>query len=361
MSIEESELLEKYKEIEIADDDSDEEPPQLRYSITSYGADYPVDSLVKRLKTDIIYVPEFQRKYVWSITQASKFIESLLLGLPVPGIFFSKDQTTNKFQIIDGQQRLKTLEYFYNKDFKGSLFKLKGVTSVFVGKTYDTLAPEDKQALDDAIIHATIIRQDEPKEDNSAIYYIFERLNTGGTLLRPQEIRACLYYGSLNTLLRDLSQNENWIELFSKPDYRLKSEETILRFFAFLYSLSLYEKPLKEFLNTFMRRNKNLNEEGIDTFRHIFEDTVNYVHESLGREAFRPKGQLVASVIDSIMVSAAEIVITGRKVSPQLFKQRYYNLIFSEPYVLSYTNATSDEAVVAIRFNLAKEALIDGR
>jgi len=102
---------EKEDEILVEDESTDEIVP-YKYSITSYGADYPVDSLVSRLERDVIFIPSFQRSYVWSLNQASRFIESLLLGLPVPGVFFSKETETGKLLIIDGQQRLRTLQYF---------------------------------------------------------------------------------------------------------------------------------------------------------------------------------------------------------------------------------------------------------
>ena len=90
----------------------------FRYSISSYGADYPVDGLVKRLKDGTIYVPPFQRSYVWSIRDASRFVESLLLGLPVPGVFLAKEEPTNKLLVIDGQQRLRSLQFFYDRLFE---------------------------------------------------------------------------------------------------------------------------------------------------------------------------------------------------------------------------------------------------
>lgn len=83
----------------------DEGISNAKYLINSYGADYTIDSLVQRINRGDIYVPSFQRSFVWSINQASKFIESLLLGLPVPGIFLSKD-VDRKLVVIDGQQRL---------------------------------------------------------------------------------------------------------------------------------------------------------------------------------------------------------------------------------------------------------------
>lgn len=345
----------------IDDYDEEEEPLTLRYKITSYGADYPVDSLVKRLSKDIIYLPEFQRHYVWSLNQASKFIESLLLGLPVPGIFLSKVPESNKMEIIDGQQRLKTLEYFYEGVFKGSVFKLTGITSQYIGETYKTLQPQDRQVLDDAIIHTTIIKQDEPENDDSSIYYIFERLNTGGTLLRPQEIRACVYHGEFNNLLGELEKDTNWKIIYGKPDNRLKSQETILRFFAYLYDMDKYKKPLKEFLNVYMRKNRDFQLQKKEEMIHIFTKTAEYIAEALKNTAFRPKGQLVASVIDSVMVSTAKILNSSDALTREEYQRRYNKLIVDTDFLDYATNATSDEAVVKKRFSKSDDILLFGK
>lgn len=210
------------------------------YSITSYGADYPVDALVKRLGKKDVFIPPFQRGYVWTLRQASRFIESLLLGLPVPGIFLAKEKESQKLLVIDGHQRLKTLEYFYLGDFKekGEGFLLKDVQEKFEGKSYKNLVESDRIKLDDSIIHATIVKQEEPSEDISSIYHIFERLNTGGSLLQPQEIRACIYHGEFNELLNQLNTNKNWRSIYGKISERLKDRELILRFFALCYRYS---------------------------------------------------------------------------------------------------------------------------
>lgn len=334
-----------------------EEPLNLRYKISSYGADYPVDSLIKRLSKEIIYLPEFQRHYVWSLTQASKFIESLLLGLPVPGIFLSKVAESNKMEIIDGQQRLKTLEYFYTGLFKGKEFKLMGVTKTFNGLTYKTLKPEDKQLLDDSIIHVTIIKQEEPKDDDSSIYYIFERLNTGGTLLRPQEIRACIYHGNFNRLLGELEKAENWKIIYRKPDDRLKSQETILRFFSFLLYRDNYEKPLKEFLNQYMGYNRHLQHQKKELLQNVFIKTAEFIKNALGNKAFRPRGQIVASVIDSVMCTVAKYFLDNKDIDVVEFREAYNKLLNNDNYIESVTNATSDENVVKTRFKLSEEFL----
>src|SRR6266700_5218790 len=106
--------------LEAADVDDEsllEQPADIKFTINSYGADYTVDTLVKRLKLEAFYVPPFQRKFVWSQRHASRFLESLLMGLPVPGIFLYKEPVTNRHLVVDGQQRLRTLQYFYGGTF----------------------------------------------------------------------------------------------------------------------------------------------------------------------------------------------------------------------------------------------------
>src|SRR5689334_5241894 len=106
-------------EPDLVQDDAESDPtiPHPRYDITSYGSDPDVEGLVRRLNRKEILIPQFQRGYVWRLPEASRFVESLLLGLPVPGVFFAIEPTTNKLLVIDGQQRLKSLQFFYEGVF----------------------------------------------------------------------------------------------------------------------------------------------------------------------------------------------------------------------------------------------------
>ena len=202
-----------------------------RFQITSYGADMTVFELSHRLGKDFIVPPAFQRKYVWGIKQASRFIESRLMGLPVPGIFLYKDQKIKKQLLVDGLQRLETVRRFKNKNFEGKLFKLSEVADPWNDRTWDELSPEDQDVVDQSVIHATIFQQDFPKAKDRSIYEVFERINTGGMRLSPQEIRACVSFGPFSKLLRDLNDNPHWRTIFGKVSNRLKDEELILRFF----------------------------------------------------------------------------------------------------------------------------------
>ena len=147
----------------------DDDLAGVRFAITSYGADYPVDALISRLRSDAIEIPEFQRGYVWTLPQASRFIESLLLGLPVPAIFLSRDPDTQKLLVIDGQQRLTSLLRFYDGLFEGREFRLKGVEPDFEGKSIRDLTAEDKRRLDDSLLHAIIVNQTEPSGDRTGL------------------------------------------------------------------------------------------------------------------------------------------------------------------------------------------------
>jgi len=335
-------------------EDIENEEIDYRYEITSYGADYPVDSIVKRINDDIIYVPPFQRKFVWNQNAASKFIESLILGLPVPGVFLSKEKVSGRMIIVDGQQRLVSLNSFYNGVFKGKEFTLTGLGSNLNGRTYKTLDTSDRIRLDDSIIHATIIRQDEPDDAESSVYLIFERLNTGGNPLRPQEIRACIYYGEFNETLNSIVQTPNWRAVFGRENERLKEQELILRFFSLYAFKESYTKPLKGFLNRFMSLNRNLEVIPKEQLEKIFEDAIKPFSEVLGKSAFRLGGPLNAAVFDSSMIGLSERIKTS-EITNEEFELKYKALLDNPEYIDNVKGATSDETLVNNRIRIAIE------
>ncbi len=315
--------------------DDAQEVIAFTYSIVSYGADYPIDSLVKRINNKDILVPTFaqedqltddvdafQRDYVWPRPKADRFIESLLLGLPVPGIFLVKEDS-GRLLVLDGHQRLYTLQCFYNGIIHTREYRLDGIQERFVGKTYKELDVEDRRRLDDSIIHATIVKQEEPSEDWSSIYSIFERLNTGGISLQPQEIRMALYHGPLSALLRELNTGKEWRELIGPISKRLKDVELIVRFFALLHYRSNYRSPMKDFLNRYMATNKSLAKQSAQELTEIFRKTTSTILAALGISAFRPERAVNAALVDALMVGVAtQLMMTGTVDSHKLVKAR---------------------------------------
>lgn len=341
-------------------DDSEEVAP-FKYSITSYGADYTVDGLVKRIKEGSIYVPPFQRGYVWNLHDASRFVESLLLGLPVPGIFLSKERETQKLLVIDGQQRLLTLLYFYDGVFASSVkvFALKGVQKKFNGATYKSLKEEDRRRLDDSILHATVVKQDEPSDDDSSIYHIFERLNTGGTLLTAQEIRACIYHGEFSEVLKKLNGTPSWRAVYGPVSKNMRDQELILRFLSLYFNSDQYEKPMKGFLNGYMGKNRHLALQSEEQMRQAFVGTIDVVHESIGSKAFKPKRALNAAVFDAVMVGVARRLSKGPIGNDGKLKEQYNNLMLNDAFITVSEKSTADEENVRARLRLATEAFVD--
>lgn len=349
-------LEEGFQEAGIEDprDGDDEIGGIIRYSISSYGADMPVDGIVDRLKREDIFIPPFQREFVWTHTQASRFIESLLIGLPVPGIFMFKEPDSRKLMVVDGQQRLRTLQCFHDGILRGREFSLLGVSEEFSGKTYRSLADEDRRDLDDSILHATIFQQDHPGDDRSSIYSIFERLNTGGIPLQPQEIRACVYRGKLNELLSRLAENQHWKRVYGPASVRKKDEEIILRFFALYYSLEEYERPMKKFLNDFMENHRDLDDDLSAQFRSRFEGTIATVAEVLESGALRPERNLNVSVADAVLVGLAHRLDHGPIQDPDALRTVHARLLETLRREELYTSGTTSKERVRKRIELAR-------
>lgn len=337
--------------------EDEEASTDIKYQVSSYGADYPVDGLVKRLQRGDIAVPKFQREFVWPLPQASRFIESLLLGLPVPAIFLSRESDTQKLMVIDGQQRLKSLRSFYEGLLHGKEFKLRGVTKEFEGLTYRTLEDEDRRRLDDSILHAIIIKQEDPRNDDSSVYMVYERLNTTSTDLSAQEIRACVFHGSFNEYLARANRNSDWREIFGKPSPRQKDCELLLRFFALYYKLDSYKRPMKLFLNEFMSENRQLKRHDETTLNGVLEPTMALVNQAVGRQAFRPQHALNASVTDAVLVGVARRLRRGPITDQDALKMALRRVLGNDHFVDLYTVDTTDPDKVRARIGKVTDAL----
>jgi hypothetical protein len=344
---------------ELESEDKDAQEETTTYKVISYGADYTIQVLYQKLAEGSIIIPEFQRNYVWKLPQASKLVESFLMGLPVPPIFLAKDRETQKLMVVDGNQRLKTIKGFKDKIFPKTeqAFRLTDVAPAYIGKTYDDLDGNVKRKFDDSVLRSIIVEQVEP-HDNQSIYHLFQRLNSGGTTLTNQEIRNCVFSGSFNNLLIRLNSYNNWRKLYKKekPDERMRDVELILRFFALFYNIEQYEKPMNEFLNIFMAKNRKITNNAKSTeMENLFKTTIDFIYEKLSIESLRPRGNLNVAVFDSITYTIA-------KYRQTLKSDISYNTIKSlfddTQYLKSVREGTTDPEVIKIRMNLAKKYLV---
>lgn len=282
--------------------ETEEHEFSTNYKLNSYGIDFDVNGLVRRLNSESIYLPDFQRNYVWNKNKASKFIESLLLGLPIPSICLYKEED-NKQIIIDGFQRLESIRLFYSGKFKdGSKFALVNVNDDFKTKTITDLDEDLKLKLDDTLIHATIVKADEPQEKNfNAVYLIFERLNTGGMNLTPQEIRSCTCHGPFQKVIQNAADNDNFKKQFCISPKRKKDQEIVLRMFALSENYQNYFGNMKEFLNEYMDSKKNVDSEHFNTQIQTYTRTMEIL-SNLDPMIFRPSSVLNIAILDAIFV-----------------------------------------------------------
>ncbi len=339
------------------DEDEDYSNTSELYSISSFGIDYPVETLVSRIKSKQFYVPDFQREFIWSKNQASRFIESLLLGLPVPGLFLYKESGTGKHLIIDGQQRLMSLYFFFEGKFNNKKFSLSGITSNWKGKSFEDLDSEDQARLANTGIQATIFKQDSPKDEMSIVYEVFERLNTGGVKLAPQQIRSCIFHGYFNDFLHNLNdKNQIWREICGPKSKYLKDVEIILRFFAFLERRDQYSAPMKQFLNDYMEERRDITVDQLKDLANIFTLTMNFVYSSLGKRAFKPSKAFNVAVFDSVATSIAKKLQEGKQPCEGKIKESYHKLLEDQEFKDGYSNSTASQENVDKRFRKARQA-----
>jgi hypothetical protein len=344
---------------EIDSEEIDKEQTENKsFEIISYGADYTLSVLYEKLKNDEIKIPEFQRNYVWKPKQASKLVESFLLGLPVPGIFLANDKESGNLLVVDGQQRLRTIKAFRDGKYPTTEdpFYLIEVQDKWKGKLYKDLEPFDRKKFDDSILRATIIKQIDPN-DNTSIYHVFERLNTGGTILQNQEVRNCIYYGKFNEFLHKLNQDLKWRTMYNmlSPQKRRKDEELILRFFALFFDFENYFKPMNSFLSDFMSRKRNPSDKELESMKELFLETIYFIEKKIGISAFRPRRNLNIAAFDSIMYTVAKY---KENLKVDIDKQ-ILNLFRDLDYSLSISEGTTDPEVIKTRFDIAKRYLVE--
>ncbi|MEI9990111.1 MAG: DUF262 domain-containing protein [Rhizomicrobium sp.] len=341
------------------EDESATESSSGSFTITSYGADYPVDTLVKRMKGEAFFIPEFQRNFVWSQRHASRFIESLLMGLPVPGIFLYKEAQSGKHLVVDGQQRLRTLQYFYEGVFVEKAFRLLGVRAEWEGKTYKELPTNEQLKLDDSIVHATIFQQDEPKESTKSLYFVFERINSGGIRLSAQEIRNCISAGPVLNTAKKLNDDVNWREIFGeKRNNRLKDQELVLRALAMIHGRAHYSAPMRDFLNNFTTNETNpINEGTLKQLGDLFSKSMELIYAAKGKQAFRPVRALNAAVFEAVTVGVAERVRSGKTPADTgKLRHEYEQLLQNPEFLKACNSATATDESVKTRQRLAVEA-----
>lgn len=362
----EDNIIESIKD-EINDDYSDDS----LFNISSWGADLTFRELISMYEENELVKPELQRKYVWDKSEASRFIESILLGLPVPSIFLA--QSGSQKLIVDGYQRIMTVYDYVRGVFStdNKVFKLSNsekINKLWRNKAFAELSTDDQRKIRSTTIHAIVFEQKKPANDTS-LYQIFERINTSGRTLNAQEIRNCVYQGKFNTLLFELNDYPKWRELFGVPkaDSRMRDIECILRFFVMKSDIVLHSQSkqisLKKSLNDFMNEQKDITVAELDKYREEFVSTVNAVYEYIGVNAFKNYTAKYAkkfhpAIFDAIMVATYQHIV--KKLGFQYVDtSRHIQLITFAEFKEAATHHTTEVDNIKKRIELASQWLFD--
>ena len=360
-SSEEPELLTPEEQDDLESAENESRP------ITYSGQDFDAAGLVGRLNRGDVLIPTFghnderisslgfQRSFVWSRRQMDRFIESLLLGYPVPGIFLVR-QPDKRYLVLDGQQRLSTLRDFMEGIHAGREFALKNVANEFKGLTYKSLPDELRRSFDDTFIQATIVASDGTPGALESVYKIFERLNSGGTQLTPHEIRVALYAGTLIEFVVGLNCFTPWRDLYGKQSKRLRDQELVLRVVALYSSSGTYSRPLKGFLNKFAGDHRDLATLSKPLIEDRFQGAANLLLAGPGPRSFRQGNSVNAAKTEATMVGLMRRLDTGEIPDPEGVVRAVDELASSTPFEEAIRQATADEEQVRKRLELATAA-----
>lgn len=378
------------------EEDASEDFQIDEYDLTSSPNDFNIMTINSFIESGAIVIPGFQRNFVWDIKRASKLIESIILGLPVPQIFLY-EETKNKFLVMDGQQRLMTIFYFikqrfpkrekradlreifskygnipddilYNDEyftgFKLSLSKTKDRhKNKFNGLTYKTLG-EYRTQFELRPIRNVIVKQNVPKDDNSSVFEIFNRLNSGGINLTPQEIRGSLYHSMFYDLLYRLNLEPIWRRLLKMdaPDLHMRDIELLLRGFAFAMMLdgNNYYSSLAKFLNDFSNRMKKITHDKITFYELYFKSFLEYCSD-LPADTFINKKtkRFNTFLFEAILFATSIDKITVDKLYTDKIDLSKIKLMESDSEFNEYSVAgTTNKASVLKRLEIAKKYFV---
>ncbi len=294
------------------------------YDLSSVPNDFNILTIYNFLESGAVQIPGFQRNYVWDMGRASRLIESLILGLPVPQVFLY-EAGHNRFLVVDGQQRLMSIYFFMTGRFpkpkkRGELravlsgsgaipdevlhdddlftnFRLRlpmlpdGSKNRFARLSYSTLGEYQTQ-FELRTIRNIIVKQLKPSGDDSSIYEMFHRLNSGGVNLRPQEIRASLYYSPFSEMLADVNQSAAWrgVVRIPDPDSRLRDTEILLRASAMYIEGQNYSSSMTKFLNSFSKNAMDFTNAEVAEMQQRLEWFITAVASMERSDLFRTGG-----------------------------------------------------------------------
>lgn len=363
-----------YDHLEPEVDDDEQQARDDDTPVVSKPADWTITSLREKWEAGLLNLqPTFQREYVWRLRPElrSRLIESILLEIPIPPLYFGR-QRGGTLEVIDGQQRITTLIQFIGNDFP--LQRLTRMPSLN-GKVFRELSREHKEKIKDTPIRTIVI---DAGNNMDLRYEIFERLNRGSMALNEQELRNCVYRGPFNDLLARLEKEQVWrkIKGGDEPGPRFIEREMILRILALANRAALYTgSALKRFLNEYMERHAPQGIEAIEEQSSMFRQTMQNVLTVFGSHSGRLytvssgscNGSWGSFSIAVLEIQASALLrqnpVRVQRVADQIREHFIFLLLTNEKLRDAIWRATAGSAPTRMRWTLFRsliQPIIDG-
>jgi hypothetical protein len=328
--------------------------------------DLVVEALVEQIKAETIFLrplserPEFQRRYVWTDQLASRLIESVLLNVPIPPCYLSQNEDY-ELDVIDGQQRLFSIYRFLNNEFH-----LRGleVLTEFDGVRFFEMPAKVQRQIKTHTLRCILITNESHPEIR---FDVFERLNTNTVPLNAQELRNCIYRGSLNSLLREVVAYEPWLVILKRhePDRRMRDEELALRYFAFLIGgIDSYRTPQKHWLNSIAKEGRKYSEEKITELRTAWKGAVDisliwFDHDECFRRFPPDKSKVInRALFDLVMQLASQTSLSRATTIRERLRSRYAALFKNEEFTDLISKSVDHARRTRRRFEIWQEMVV---
>ncbi len=324
--------------------------------------------IIERLKYgEINLFTEFQRrKDLWDPTQQSRLIESVLLRLPIPSFYFD-GQDDDQWQIVDGLQRVNTIKKFVI-DQTLTLENLEFLTQ-FNTYTYDKLTRDLQRRIKSFPIVVYLIQKETPEKVK---YTLFKRINTGGLVLTPQEIRHALNQGIPADYVKELAELEEFKKAtcYSIKSDRMEDRDFVTRFISFYLNYENYKPNLDSFLNESMAMIRRISENEREEMKKRFQWAMTMAYVVFEDDAFRKRFKLDErrhpinkALFETISVNFALILGPNAELfklmkQKDIFRDRFLMLMNKdEAFVNAISSGTGQKEKVEIRFNRIKEII----
>lgn len=330
------EELEEYRDPDFNEDDTSESPPT---DIVAYNELRSCADLARMTEDGVIDLqPDFQRDVVWSTSDQTRFIDSLVKQLPIPSMCFALDHTQDRWIVIDGLQRMTAITNFL-KGGDWRLSRLEDIDPRLSGKlaaTFKSGKGEEKRIFDrvqNKTLPITVLRCEFSKRSHMEyLFTVFHRLNSGGAKLNNQEIRNCIFSGTFNRLLRELDAHASW-RVFNRmadgQNYRFVKQEVILRIFAFNEQMDKYTGQVGKFLNDYMFPKRNIGKDETEQKRILFKRTADIALRIFPEG---PQQRIPTAVTEALFVGIMQNIGTAEAMTGDQLRDRYEQMRASQPF-----------------------------